>query len=343
MNPILFSDHPQQDLQALLASLAYSKIFILADSNTQMHCLPILFPELKTEINYFVISPGEKNKTIRTCMDIWAAMTEAHLDRKAIMLNLGGGVLGDMGGFCASIYKRGIRFINIPTTLLAMVDASIGGKTGVDLGSLKNQIGVINQPQMVLIFPEFLTTLDPRQIKSGYAEMLKHGLIKDKDYWGDLTKKSNFTDASCIQRSIAIKNDVVLQDPTEQGLRKILNFGHTLGHAIESYCLENHDRKTLLHGEAIAIGMILEGYLSHELRGLSKLSLDEIKKSFLRFFDKVDFTEDDIDSILQLLKYDKKNSHGNVNFVLLQAIGEAVIDIEVPEELFQKAFAYYKE
>lgn len=327
-----------------VANRKYSKIFLLVDENTKKYCLPVFKEIFDGPVDSILeIQSGEENKHIQTCLQIWEDLSNLDGDRKSLLINLGGGVLTDMGGFVASTFKRGIDFINIPTTLLAMVDASIGGKTGVDLGSLKNQIGVINQPQMVLIFPEFLTTLDPRQIKSGYAEMLKHGLIKDKDYWGDLTKKSNFTDASCIQRSIAIKNDVVLQDPTEQGLRKILNFGHTLGHAIESYCLENHDRKTLLHGEAIAIGMILEGYLSHELRGLSKLSLDEIKKSFLRFFDKVDFTEDDIDSILQLLKYDKKNSHGNVNFVLLQAIGEAVIDIEVPEELFQKAFAYYKE
>lgn len=327
-----------------VANRKYSKVFLLVDENTKKYCLPVFKEIFDGPVDSILeIQSGEENKHIQTCLQIWEDLSNLDGDRKSLLINLGGGVLTDMGGFVASTFKRGIDFINIPTTLLAMVDASIGGKTGVDLGSLKNQIGVINQPQMVLIFPEFLTTLDPRQIKSGYAEMLKHGLIKDKDYWGDLTKKSNFTDASCIQRSIAIKNDVVLQDPTEQGLRKILNFGHTLGHAIESYCLENHDRKTLLHGEAIAIGMILEGYLSHELRGLSKLSLDEIKKSFLRFFDKVDFTEDDIDSILQLLKYDKKNSHGNVNFVLLQAIGEAVIDIEVPEELFQKAFAYYKE
>jgi len=327
-----------------VANRKYSKIFLLVDENTKKYCLPVFKEIFDGPVDSILeIQSGEENKHIQTCLQIWEDLSNLDGDRKSLLINLGGGVLTDMGGFVASTFKRGIDFINIPTTLLAMVDASIGGKTGVDLGSLKNQIGVINQPQMVLIFPEFLTTLDPRQIKSGYAEMLKHGLIKDKDYWGDLTKKSNFTDALCIQRSIAIKNDVVLQDPTEQGLRKILNFGHTLGHAIESYCLENHDRKTLLHGEAIAIGMILEGYLSHELRGLSKLSLDEIKKSFLRFFDKVDFTEDDIDSILQLLKYDKKNSHGNVNFVLLQAIGEAVIDIEVPEELFQKAFAYYKE
>ena len=211
------------------------------------------------------------------------------------------------------------------------------------MGPLKNQIGVINQPQMVLIFPEFLKTLDARQTKSGYAEMLKHGLIRDKAYWEDIVAKGDFTDAARIQQSISIKNEVVLQDPTEQGLRKILNFGHTLGHAIESYCLDNPDKKTLLHGEAIAAGMILEGYLSHELRGLSKLALDEIKKAFLTYFDKVEFTEDDIDAILQLLKYDKKNSHGNVNFVLLQDIGNAVTDIKIPEELFSKAFAYYKE
>lgn len=327
-----------------VANRTYSKIFLLVDENTKKYCLPVLKEIFDGPVDSILeIQSGEENKHIQTCLQIWEDLSNLDGDRKSLLINLGGGVLTDMGGFVASTFKRGIDFINIPTTLLAMVDASIGGKTGVDLGSLKNQIGVINQPQMVLIFPEFLKTLDPRQIKSGYAEMLKHGLIKDEVYWQDLINKSNFTDASCIQRSIAIKNEVVLQDPTEQGLRKILNFGHTLGHAIESYCLENHDRKTLLHGEAIAIGMILEGYLSHELRGLSKLSLDEIKKSFLRFFDKVDFTDEDIDSILQLLKYDKKNSHGNVNFVLLQAIGEAVIDIEVPEELFQKAFAYYKE
>jgi 3-dehydroquinate synthase len=248
-----------------------------------------------------------------------------------------------MGGFVASTFKRGIDFINIPTTLLSMVDASIGGKTGVDLGALKNQIGVINQPQMVLVFPEFLKTLDPRQVTSGYAEMLKHGLIMDAEYWQNLKTDGNFTEASCIQRSIALKNEVVLEDPTEKGLRKILNFGHTLGHAIESYFLENPNKKTLLHGEAIAVGMILEGYLSHELKGLPKLSLLEIKDVFLQYFGRVEFDENDISAILKLLKYDKKNSHGDVNFVLLQSIGTAVTDVKVPVELFYKAFAYYRE
>ncbi|NVN18155.1 3-dehydroquinate synthase [Muricauda sp. HICW] len=327
-----------------IANKNYSKIFLLVDENTKEHCLPIFKEIFDHSIDSLLeIKSGEENKHIHTCLQLWEDLSNFDGDRKSILINLGGGVLTDMGGFVASTFKRGIDFINIPTTLLSMVDASIGGKTGVDLGSLKNQVGVINQPQMVLIFPKFLKTLDARQTKSGYAEMLKHGLIRDKAYWEDIVAKADFTDAARIQKSIAIKNDVVLQDPTEQGVRKILNFGHTLGHAIESYCLDNPNKKTLLHGEAIAAGMILEGYLSHELRGLSKLALDEIKKAFLTYFDKVEFTEDDIDAILQLLKYDKKNSHGNVNFVLLQDIGNAATDIKIPEELFSKAFAYYKE
>ncbi|MBO0329978.1 3-dehydroquinate synthase [[Muricauda] lutisoli] len=334
----------EASLNQHVANRDYSKIFVLVDENTKTHCLPKFEKIFQHPIDAILeIQSGEENKHIHTCLQLWEDLSNLGGDRKSLLLNLGGGVLTDMGGFVASTFKRGIDFINIPTTLLSMVDASIGGKTGVDLGSLKNQIGVINQPEMVLIFPEFLKTLDQRQVISGYAEMLKHGLIQDKEYWEDLTEKGGFTDASCIQRSIAIKNKVVLQDPTEKGLRKILNFGHTLGHAIESYCLDNPDKKTLLHGEAIAAGMVLEGYLSHELRGLPKLSLDEIKKGFSKYFDKVDFTTDDIEAILQLLKYDKKNSHGNVNFVLLQSIGEAVTDVKIPEELFHKAFAYYKE
>ncbi|MDC6364597.1 MULTISPECIES: 3-dehydroquinate synthase [Flavobacteriaceae] len=322
----------------------YSKVFLLVDENTKKLCLPIFQDILDSNVDQILeIKSGEENKNISTCLQLWEELSNYDGDRKSLLINLGGGVLTDMGGFVASTFKRGIDFINVPTTLLSMVDASIGGKTGVDLGSLKNQIGVINQPQMVLIFPEFLKTLDPRQVNSGYAEMLKHGLIKDSNYWEDLKEADQYANAAFIQKSIAIKNDVVLQDPTEKGLRKILNFGHTLGHAIESYFLENPDKKTLLHGEAIAIGMILEGYLSHELKGLSKLSLQDIKHTFLNYFERVEFDTDDIDAILKLLKYDKKNSHGDINFVLLQSIGEAVTDVKVPEELFNKAFAYYKE
>ncbi|THV57975.1 3-dehydroquinate synthase [Flagellimonas alvinocaridis] len=331
-------------LKQHIAKINYSKVFVLVDENTKEHCLPSFKEMLNHPIDHiFEIKSGEEHKHIYTCLDLWKQLSNFDGDRKSLLINLGGGVITDMGGFVASTFKRGIDFINIPTTLLSMVDASIGGKTGVDLGALKNQIGVINQPQMVLVFPEFLKTLDPRQVTSGYAEMLKHGLIMDAEYWQNLKTDGNFTDASCIQRSIALKNEVVLEDPTEKGLRKILNFGHTLGHAIESYCLENPNKKTLLHGEAIAVGMILEGYLSHELKGLPKLSLLEIKDVFLQYFDLVEFDDNDIRAILQLLKYDKKNSHGDVNFVLLQSIGTAVTDVKVPVELFYKAFAYYRE
>ncbi|RDY61644.1 3-dehydroquinate synthase [Flagellimonas nanhaiensis] len=322
----------------------YSRIFLLVDENTRAHCLPVFENKYKYRIDTILeIRSGEENKNIDTCQKVWQSLSDNNGDRKSLLINLGGGVLTDLGGFVASTFKRGIDFINIPTTLLSMVDASIGGKTGIDLGPLKNQIGVINQPQMVLIFPEFLKTVEERQIRSGFAEMLKHGLIMDSNYWSVLKEEDDFSASHYIQKSIALKNEVVLQDPTEQGLRKILNFGHTLGHAIESYFLENPSKQTLLHGEAIAIGMILEGYLSHELKGLPRLSLQEIKDTFLRQFDKVEFDSDDIDAVLKLLKYDKKNSHGDINFVLLQSIGKAVTDVKVPEELFLKAFAYYKE
>ncbi|MEZ4811016.1 MAG: 3-dehydroquinate synthase [Allomuricauda sp.] len=331
-------------LRQHIAKSQYSKVFLLVDENTKKYCLSVFLGKLGRSVDHILEIPsGEENKNIATCLTVWRELSNNDADRKSLLINLGGGVLTDLGGFVASTFKRGIDFINIPTTLLSMVDASIGGKTGVDLGSLKNQIGVINQPKMVLIFPEFLKTLDRRQVLSGYAEMLKHGLIQQASYWDALRNTSSFMDAPYIQKSIAIKNEVVMQDPTEKGLRKILNFGHTLGHAIESYCLDNPEKKTLLHGEAIAIGMILEAYLSHELKGLSRLSLQEIKDTFLAHFKKVDFGYSDIDSIIKLLKYDKKNSHGDINFVLLQSIGEAVTDVKIPEDLFYKAFAYYKE
>ncbi len=335
-------DLAQAALQQYVGKSSYSKVFLLVDENTKKHCLPFFKKKLDVAVDHILEIPsGEEHKTVSTCMKVWDALSKNDADRKSLLINLGGGVLTDLGGFVASTYQRGIDFINIPTTLLSMVDASIGGKTGVDLGTLKNQIGVINQPKMVIVFPEFLNTLDQRQLTSGFAEMLKHGLIKDAAYWTALRNSEQHGNAAGIQRSIALKNEVVLQDPTEKGLRKILNYGHTLGHAIESYCLESPQRKTLLHGEAIAIGMILEAYLSHELKGLSRLSLEEIKDTFLQHFDRVVFDDNDIDSILELLRYDKKNSHGNINFVLLQAIGEAITDVKVPDNLMRRAFAYY--
>ncbi len=325
---------------------AYSKIFVLVDENTKIHCLPLLKEQLAPDVSFELleIESGEVNKNIQSCTEVWEALSDLNADRKSLMINLGGGVLTDLGGFVASTFKRGIEFINIPTTLLAMVDASVGGKTGVDLGPLKNQIGVINQPEMVLVDVHFLKTLEERQLQSGFAEMLKHGLIQNASYWEALKSVNGFNAiATLVYESVQIKNRVVLKDPTEQNLRKILNYGHTLGHAIESYFLESKDHKTLLHGEAIAIGMILEGYLSYKLTGLAKDDLNDIKTTFLNRYSKVSFTQKDIDEILSLLKFDKKNSHGNINFVLLEEIGKPVIDILIPPDFYQEAFAYYKD
>lgn len=341
-----FNQRAYDAINEHLARTAYSKIFILVDENTERDCLTEFKKHIQGDFNFQIleIESGEKNKTIDTCTQLWKNLSDHDADRKSLLINLGGGVITDMGGFVASTFKRGIAFINVPTTLLAMVDASVGGKTGVDLGPLKNQVGVINQPEMVLIISEFLKTLDQRQLQSGFAEMLKHGLIQSAAYWQALQSIADFTNMDhLIYDSVMIKNKVVLQDPTEQHLRKILNFGHTLGHAVESYFLESKSRETLLHGEAIAIGMILEGYLSKELTGLPNTELEAIKRTFLKRYHKKEFSEADIKTILSLLKFDKKNSHGNINFVLLEKIGIPVIDVKIPPELFGRAFAYYTE
>lgn len=341
-----FESNAFEALNSHLSSHNYSTIFILVDENTHELCLPQFMSEIAGDYNFEIIEieSGEVNKTIETCVGVWEALSELGADRKSLLINLGGGVLTDLGGFVASTFKRGIKFINVPTTLLSMVDASVGGKTGVDLGPLKNQIGVINQPEMVLIVSDFLESLNERQITSGFAEMLKHGLIRNVDYWESLKQVSSLYELrDHILPSVALKNDIVLQDPTEQNIRKELNYGHTLGHAIESYFLENENKETLLHGEAIAIGMITEGYLSYKLTGLPLSQLEDIKSTFLKYYEKVSFTAKDIDAILELLKYDKKNSHGNINFVLLKGIGETQIDVTISPELFQEAFAYYME
>ncbi len=343
---IVFNTSGYTALNHYINKTNYSKIFIIVDSNTQEQCLPVFLSVLETAITIEVIEidAGEIHKTIDTCSGVWDALAALEADRKGLIINLGGGVVTDLGGFVASTFKRGMDFINIPTTLLSMVDASVGGKTGVDLGMLKNLIGVINNPKMVLIDTGFLATLPQNEMRSGLAEMYKHGLIASKSYWQQLTDLTALTIedlTTLIYDSVIIKNNVVLEDPTEQGIRKTLNFGHTLGHAIESYCLGNPDKTTLLHGEAIAIGMILESYLASELTGLSKIELTQISQVFKNMYEYVQFTDTDIRNIIEYLKYDKKNSNGNINFVLLKEIGIPVIDINTSNELIYKSFAYY--
>ena len=341
-----FNTKGYEELNNYLESHKFSKIFILVDSNTHEYCLPQFMSQLQTSIPIEIIEieTGEQYKTIDTCVGVWNVLSELNADRKSILLNLGGGVVTDLGGFVASTFKRGIKYVNIPTSLLAMVDASVGGKTGVDLGTVKNQIGVINSGDMVLIDTSFLDTLPQNQLKSGLAEMLKHGLIKDKIYFETLTDLSKLTLNDLddlIHESVMIKKNIVTEDPNEQGIRKHLNFGHTLGHAIESYFLESEAKDQLLHGEAIAIGMILECYLSAELLKFPKEDLELVTKAINSIYKPVRFENSDYEPIIDLLKYDKKNEHGNVNFVLLEAIGLPKIDCLASNELIIKSFLYY--
>lgn len=333
-------------MNAYLLKNKPTKIFILVDENTYEFCYPTFIQNLETNasIELIEIEAGETHKNIETCISLWNILTELGADRKSLLINLGGGVITDMGGFVASTFKRGIKFINIPTTLLSMVDASAGGKTGVDLGVLKNQIGLFANPEMVLIDSAFLTTVSAREIRSGMAEIIKYGLTYDVKVWED---SKHFTGLNMqeidrlIHRSISIKNEVVLEDPKENGLRKMLNFGHTLGHAIESYFLESADKENLTHGEAIAIGMITETYISYKQFGFPFDDLSEIKEKICAIFDKVVIQKQDYAPILSLLKHDKKNTNGNVNFVLLSNLEKVEYDCHVPENLIIESLDYY--
>ena len=342
---ILFNEACYIALNEYVKEGNFSNIFILVDTNTHENCLPYFLSKLVTNVTVEIIEiePEEINKTIDTCTGVWNALSELGADRKSLMINLGGGVITDLGGFVACTFKRGIKYINVPTTLLSMVDASVGGKTGVDLGSLKNQIGVISSGDLVLIDTQFLKTLPKNQLDSGVAEMLKHGLITSDVYWNKMVKYiSNQENLdSLIHGSVVIKSEVVEIDPNENGLRKTLNYGHTLGHAIESYFLDNPEKEKLLQGEAIGIGMILATYISFKQLGFPKDKLEEVKDTFLLLFKKVTFEESDYQQIMNLLKYDKKNEYGNINFVLLSDIGESKINCKVENSLILEAFNYY--
>jgi 3-dehydroquinate synthase len=345
--PIYFNEQGYEALNLHINSNKYSTVFIIVDNNTNEFCLPTFLPYIETELTIEIIEfeAGEENKNIDTCVQIWNVLTELGADRKSLIINLGGGVVTDLGGFVASTFKRGVDFINIPTTLLSMVDASVGGKNGVDLGNIKNQIGVFNLPVMVLVDTQYLQSLPKNEMRSGLAEMLKHGLIYDKSYWEhflDLTAIDFADFDELIYQSVVIKNEIVTQDPTEKNIRKSLNFGHTLGHAIESYFLENKNKTTLLHGEAIAVGMILESYISYDKKLITETEYLEIKTTIKAIFDDIVFAENDIDPILELLIHDKKNEYGTVQFALIEGIGKIKINQSVENELILEAFNDYK-
>ncbi len=322
-----------------------SKVFILTDYQTQKFCLPVIEKQINMEFTNVNFKNGDQYKNLETLQKVWRELIEADADRKSLLINLGGGVVTDLGGLAAATFKRGIKFIHIPTSLLGMVDAAIGGKNGINFQHLKNQIGTIVQPEIICIYPEFLKTLPKKEIASGYAEMLKHGLIKDKNYWQQLlenyNKENQVFPSHLIKRSVEIKNEIITQDPHEQNIRKLLNFGHTLGHAIESY-LNYELNMPVTHGHAVAIGMILEAFLSNLNNGLSTKELVEITKSINLIYPYIDFDNQAINKIINLLKFDKKNENGKILFVLLKEIGKADFNKEVPTQDVIDAFDYYK-
>tara|TARA_R110000850_G_scaffold80862_1_gene173544 strand:+ start:87884 stop:88957 length:1074 start_codon:yes stop_codon:yes gene_type:complete len=343
---IQFKKEGYEALNQYIAASNPSKIVLLTDENTHAYCQNHFLSKLNSSVKVIITSipSGETHKNIHTCIDLWNFLSQNNIDRSALMINLGGGVITDIGGFVASTHIRGIQYINIPTTLLSMVDASIGGKTGIDLGLLKNQVGLIINPKMVIVDPFYLNTLPKAEIHSGVAEILKHGLIHSEDYWKLVTKEpiqlNNLID-DIIYESILIKKEIVEKDPGEKGLRKSLNYGHTLGHAIETYSLSGKYLPPLLHGEAVAIGLILETYLSHKIYGFPKQTLSELCASYTEYYEKINFNKEAIDEILPLMKFDKKNKNGNINFVFLEAIGKPLFECRADNNFIYNAFDFY--
>lgn len=340
MQSVIIKSNIDQSVEDVLKMKPYSKIGVLVDSNTENLCYPLIKNNLPDH-EIIRVEAGEKFKTIETCQRIWEQLTQKGFDRHAVLIILGGGVLGDMGGFCASTFKRGIDFVLIPTTLLAQVDSSVGGKLGVDFMGIKNHIGLFCEPSSTLISSKFLSTLPVRELRSGFAEVIKHSLISDHTKWDSIRKKGLEEQDwnEMIEFSYQFKSGVAETDPYEGGVRKILNFGHTIGHAVESACLQT--RAPLLHGEAIAIGLIAEAYISFQKGMINKESLEQIAFYVSDIFGKKkDLPANDV--VLSWVAQDKKNKGNKMLMALLESIGHAVWDVEVTEEEIGNSLDYYR-
>lgn len=344
---VIVSGNLERDLVNAIAECEHDKIFILTDQTTHDMCLPKLqnFLCLKGAQS-IVIKAGDTNKTLDSLAEVWTALSQGCATRHSLMINLGGGMVTDLGGFAASTFKRGIDFINIPTTLLAMVDASVGGKTGINFGGLKNEIGVFSDSKFVIINTQFLDTLDHDNICSGYAEMLKHGLISDNKHWAELVGFNLAQpDLAQLQRmvaeSIKVKERIVTEDPHEHGIRKALNLGHTVGHALESFAMK-HGRP-VLHGYAVAYGMVCELYLSARKTGFPTDKMHQTVRFILDHYGRLPYTCDDYPELLELMRHDKKNTSGIINFTLLGGIGDIRINQTATKEEIEEALDFLRE
>jgi 3-dehydroquinate synthase len=345
--PVFVGPSALEELKSNLEGLFADKeaLFILADENTIKLCFPILakaVPKLSTAYK-IIVKPGDDNKTLAACESIWNELAVAGGNRRSLLINLGGGMITDLGGFAAATFHRGMDYLNIPTSLLAMIDASLGGKTGIDLYSLKNQVGLFAPAVAVYVWPGFLNTLPHRQLTSGYAEMMKHALIADAGFWNQLIKIpmaviSNWEEL--ILKAIEIKGTIVNKDLREHGVRARLNFGHTIGHAIETYSLR-HDENPLTHGEAVAMGMICEAYISYRLIDFSHAQRDELVKQILLNFKHYKIPVEAIDELVEITNYDKKNEKGRLMLTLLKNIGNSVEGQKCETALVREALFRY--
>lgn len=348
MNPqkVVMSQNLEEALTAAVATCEKDRIFILTDETTQQLCLPLVegFACLKGA-QCITIGATDTHKTLDSLSHVWEALGEGGATRHSLLINIGGGMVTDLGGFAASTFKRGINYINIPTTLLSMVDASVGGKTGINFRGLKNEIGVFNNAETVILDTRFLKTLDTENILSGYAEMLKHGLISNEKMWAelmnyDLRVKNLERLQQMVAESVAVKQRIVTEDPTEQGIRKALNLGHTAGHAFESFALS---KQPILHGYAVAYGLVCELYLSAIKTGFPTDKMHQTVNFIHEHYGRMNITCDDYPQLLELMTHDKKNVAGVINFTLLGGIGDIRINQHATKDEIYEALDFYRE
>ena len=347
---VILSKDLQQSLTEAVAACKYDVLFVLVDETTDRLCLPFVAGfECMKPAHRIVIKDTDTHKTLDSVSHVWSELQRLGATRHSLMINLGGGMVTDLGGFAASTFKRGIQYINIPTTLLSMVDASVGGKTGINFGGLKNEIGVFNNASSVILDTTFLRTMDHENLLSGYAEMLKHGLISNDKMWSELLnfeignvklQTSNFKLGQMVAESVAVKQRIVTEDPTEQGIRKALNLGHTAGHAFESMALE---RKPILHGYAVAYGLIVELYLCCVKLGFPQDKMRQTVSFIKEHYGRMAITCDDYPHLIALMHHDKKNTGHDINFTLLGDIGDIRINQTASEEDIKDALDFYRE
>lgn len=343
---VVISDNIAQALTTAIGECSCDRLFILVDETTERLCMPIVEAlGCMNEAEKIVIKAGDTHKDIESISHVWAELQRMGATRHSLMINLGGGMVTDLGGFAAATFKRGIGFINIPTTLLAMVDASVGGKTGINFGGLKNEIGVFCNAHTVILDTIFLRTMDRTNLLSGYAEMLKHGLISKESIWSELINydfaNSNMAELQrMVAESVAVKEQIVGDDPTEKGIRKALNLGHTIGHAFESLAMT---RQPILHGYAVAYGLICELYLATVKEGFPTDKMHQTVRFIKEHYGKMDIGCNDYDALLELMTHDKKNTAGEINFSLLGGIGDIRINRTATRNDILEALDFYRE